>query len=511
MNSVIVRSQQFLNSECSLNNCLWLKARCAVVLAILLTFVIPSAFAQKEPLGGQPALGAKPSVDDLQSQVDYQRAFEAVVWSAPAVAIYRMRAGAFSALGADNNVILACSIPAKPNIEALTANNVTPYIAAYTDLRKGPAVLEVPAKTERAALYGQIVGAWQTSIADVGPSGADKGAGGKYLLLPPGYEGQIPSGYLPIKADSYRIALAFRSIQLGDATQEDAYKYSKTLKMYYLSEAANPPQQRFLDPCNVNEPKRYPTLPYYDISRFQDLYDIVSVEPIQTRDKVMMGMLATIGIAPGKPYNPDAKAKAAMERAAVDAYFYLEQKSFEFFSANLYWPDRHWASTLLPDPNEGFGYETKDAILLDQRGFQFFVGTYYPEKLVPGRAATMYMGAIADSKGQPLAAGKNYRLHVPKEVPAKQFWALTVYDAATWAFIYSPQEKPGLTSFEKSKMKMNSDGSVDLYMGPTAPQGLESNWVPTSGKRPYPIFRFYGPEEAFWNKSFVLPDFEPMD
>lgn len=486
-------------------------ARCSALACLIFGLAIFQAHAQTEPIGGQPSPGSKPSVGDLQSQVDYQRAFEAVVWSAPAVGIYRLRAGAFTALGADNNVILACSAAAKPNIEALTANNVTPYIAAYTDLRKGPVVLEVPAKTDKGVLYGQIVDAWQTSIAGVGPSGADKGAGGKYLLLPPGYKDEIPAGYLPIKADSYRIAFAFRSIQLGNATQEDAYQYSKKLKMYYLSDAANPPQQRFLDPCNVNDPKRYPTLPIYDISHFQDIYDIVSVEPVKTRDKVMMGMLASIGIEPGKPFNPDAKVKAAMERAVVDAYFYLEQKSFEFFSANLYWPNRHWASTLLPDPEEGFGYETTDSILLDQRAFQFFVGTYYPEKLVPGHAATMYMGAIADSTGQPLTAGKTYRLHVPKEVPAQQFWALTVYDSATWAFIYTPLMRPGLTSFEKSKMKMNSDGSVDLYIGPTAPPGFESNWVPTSGKRPYPIFRFYGPEEPFWNKSFVMPDFEPMD
>jgi len=164
-----------------------------------------------------------------------------------------------------------------------------------------------------------------------------------------------------------------------------------------------------------------------------------------------------------------------------------------------------------PDPSGGFGYETKDAILLDQRGVTFFVGVYYPEKLVPGHAATMYLGAIADDKGQRLEPGKNYRLRVPKEMPAKQFWSLTVYDMATWAFIYSPEERPGISSFEKSKMKMNPDGSVDLYIGPKAPKGLESNWIPTEGKRPYPLMRFYGPEEAFWNKSFVMPDFERVD
>jgi hypothetical protein len=101
-------------------------------------------------------------------------------------------------------------------------------------------------------------------------------------------------------------------------------------------------------------------------------------------------------------------------------------------------------------------------------------------------------------------------MHVPADVPVAQFWSLTVYDQATWAFIYSQEMRPGISSFDKPKLKMNSDGSVDLYFGPKAPVGLESNWVPTQGKQPYPIFRFYGPQAAFWNKSFVMPDVELM-
>ena len=484
-------------------------AKVMFVTALMAATVFTQALAQTqtEPLGGQPAPGSKPSVDDLAAQVAYQRAFEAVVWAAPAVAIYRMRAGAFSALGAEDNTIFACSLPATPKIEILTANNAVPYVGAYTDLRKGPVVLEVPAKTDKALLYGQVVDAWQTSIADVGPIGMDKGNGGKYLFLPPGYKGAIPAGYLTVKSTSYRLAFAFRSVHSPGATDADSYAYSKTLKMYYLSQAANPPQQKFIDPSLPSSP-RYPTLPFYDIRYLNDVYDIVTVEPVNPRDKVMMGMLASLGIEAGKPFNPQGTLKAAMERGVVDAYFYLEEEAYKIYSANLFWPNRHWSNTFQPDSTGGFGYVTDDAILLDARGMQFFIGTYYPEKFVWGKAATTYIGAIADSNGNRLDPGKNYRLRVPKDVPAKEFWSVTVYDMATWAFIYSPLERPGLSSFDKSKMKVNADGSVDLYIGPTAPAGLESNWIPTQGKRPYPIFRFYGPDTAFWDKTFVLPDFE---
>ena len=138
---------------------------------------------QTEPLGGKPAPGSKPSVADLDYQVKYQRAFEAVLWSMPAVAIYSFT-HATKGVGGANNTILAYSKPAEANLEALTANNVTPYITALTDLSNGPVVLEIPAETDKAILYGQIVDHWQLSIADVGPSGVDKGKGDDRPVYP---------------------------------------------------------------------------------------------------------------------------------------------------------------------------------------------------------------------------------------------------------------------------------------------------------------------------------------
>ena len=458
---------------------------------------------QTEPLGGQPAPGSKQSVPDLYAQVAYQRAFEAVVWATPAVAIYRLRAGAFDAFGITDNDIIACSKPATPRIEALTANNVTPYIAAFTDLRTGPVVLEIPAKTNKAVMYGQIVDAWQVTIADVGPSGEDKGAGGKYLLIPPGYKEAMPGGYIAIPTESYRIAFAFRSIPLPGATDADAYAYSKTLKMYPLADAPSPKPTRFVDGSS----ERYPTLPFYDLKNFQDIYDVISVEPVRARDKVMIGMLASIGIEPGKPFHPQGKVKAAMERAVVDAYFYMQERAAKMLNDHFYWPDRNWASYLQPDASGGFQFETPDALQIDQRSDMFHPGTFYP-KVMPAKPATVYLVGVNDNLGRPLEAGKNYRLNVPKDVPVSQFWSLTIYDMATWAFIYSPLERSGLSSRQVSEMKTNADGSVDLYFGPSAPDGLESNWIPTQGKLPYPVLRLYGAQDAFWDKTFKLPDIE---
>jgi hypothetical protein len=461
------------------------------------------AWAQTEPRGGQPMAGASQSVPDLEAQVAYQRAFEAVVWAMPASAIYRLRQGFLEVPGMGENTILSMSAPLTPIHEVITGNNQTPYIGATTDLRSGPVVLEVPARNDKASLYGQIVDAWQATIADVGPAGVDKGAGGKYLLIPPGYKMAIPSGYLPIQSTGYRVLLAFRSVAAPGATEADAHAYTKLLKMYPLSEAPNPKPTHFVDGASLP----LHTLPYYDFRALQDIKEIVDVEPVQPRDKVMMGMLASLGIERGKPFNPPAKLRSAMERGVVDAYFYMQERANKLFASNLYWPDRHWNFVMVPDKNRGFEFVTDDAVQVDQRAAAWTFFTFYPRTLSE-QAGVVYLSPTADSQGQPLEAGKTYKIRVPQDTPARQFWSITVYDRATWSFIQNPLKRSGRGSTDKASLKMNDDGSADIYLGPKAPAGLESNWIPTMGKKPYIWLRLYGPGEAFWKKTFKMPDVE---
>ena len=452
---------------------------------------------------GQPLPGTKQSVPDLEEQVAYHRAFEAVVWAIPALAIHRFREGLYEVPGVEDNVVLAFSGTLKARHEVITANTAVPYISAFTDLRKGPMVVEVPAATDKASLYGQVVDAWQVTIAGVGPSGPDKGAGGKYLFIPPGYQDAIPEGYFPIRSTSYRLALAFRSVPGKGASQADAYAYTKTLKMYPLSEADNPKPTRFVD----GFPLAIQTLPYYDIRALQDIHDFVSVEPVQERDKVMIGILATIGIEKGKPFNPAPKMQAAMARAVVDAYHYMQGLTLKLLQENLWWPDRHWAMVLVPDESGGFEFITDRAVEIDKRAAIWFPAIFLPPKFNEN-AATVYVSPIADKDGNAVEAGKLYRIRIPKDTPAKQFWSITVYDNATWGFIINPQDRSGLGMFDKDKMTVNDDGSVDVYVGPKAPDGLESNWIPSMDKKPVIWLRLYGPDEPFWKKTFKMPDIE---
>jgi len=488
--------------------------RLAVVI-FTLALPISGAFAQTEPLGGQPAKGAKPSVANLEEQVVYQRAFEAVIWSQPLVGLYGVTRATREAGVADNE-ILAMSRPLTTRHEALTANNTTPYITATSNVRNGPMVLEVPAQSAKGVLFGQVVDAWQDTIAAVGPSGADQGKGGKYLFVPPGYSGVLPDGYIVIRPPTFSIAFAFRSIKLPGMSDADAQAYAQTLKLYSLAEAANPKPTRFVDTWS----KPYRSLPFYDFRYFEELHQALKDEPVQPRDKAMMGMLKTIGIEPGKPFAPPMKYKAAMERAVVDAYFYMQDRFLKVQSQNLYYANRHWSWFFLPNAEDSLTFDTSAGLSYTERSDMYHPGTFYPPRIprldhiadwvkagnLP--PATVYLGSIADDKGRPLAAGKLYKLRVPADMPVKQFWALIVYDFATWAFIYNPLDRVGLSTYDTDKMKKNPDGGVDIYFGPKAPKGLETNWIPTEGKTPMPVMRLYGGDERFWNRTFTLPDVE---
>jgi hypothetical protein len=475
-------------------------------LALVAVLITASGAAAKEPmapLGGEPPAGSVSSVRDFDYQIKYQRAFEAVLWNMPAVAIYSFRRAGMEQLGLKDNDLIVYSAPATPKLEAITANSTTPYISAFTDLRKGPVVVEIPPAGPDGSVYGQVVDAWQLTIADVGPSGIDKGRGGKLLFTPPGYQGAIPEGYIPVMSSNYRIAFAFRSVPGAGKSVEDAYHYAKKLRMYYLSDAAHPPEQRYVDPIG----ERYSTLPFYDERHFEDMWAIMSVEPVNAQDKVMMGMLSSLGIEKGKPFNPDANAKKAMRQASIDAWFYLQEWFDNIPKDKLYWPDRHYASLLMTDANKRFSFVYDDRIDLIGRAAEYFWCTYMPKELSDS-PATQYMMAMADKDGKLLKAGKLYKLEVPAHMPVKEFWALTVYDRATMAFIYSKSNRTTLSSYDLGKMMRNADGGVTIYVGPQAPAGQESNWIPTAEKRPLPAMRFYGGTDELNNKTFKLPDFE---
>jgi len=211
-----------------------------------------------------PEVQAQASEMSPREKMIHRRAVEAAVWGMPIEGTRGLLLGARNDVGGDWNDVIYFSKPMESRHGFLTANNQVPYFVASLNTKDGPLVLEVPGASNKAKFFGSLVDAWDYPFTDVGPAGADKGNGGKFLLLPPGYEGDVPEGYLVFRPYTYAVHMALRPVAEPGGTMEEQVAYAKALKVYRLSEAANPPATNFIDAY----PKKWDTLPKYDISFF---------------------------------------------------------------------------------------------------------------------------------------------------------------------------------------------------------------------------------------------------
>jgi hypothetical protein len=455
---------------------------------------------------------------DIEYEIMVQRATQAAIWAMPAVGMIDFIKATRRDLGGDLNDVAYLRAPFDSKHGFLTANDVTAYAWSSVTAEPGPIVIEVPAATDKVSYFGTIVNAWDQPIEDVGPSGADKGEGGKYLLLPPGYSGPRSKedleseGYLVYETDTYQNHFAFRPRLYNGATDADAAEYAQTIRIYYLAEADDPPPTRYLDATDVP----YDSLPYYNYTFFQDINDTIQANPVRPQDKVMVSLLKDLGIEKGKPFEPSERQKRAMHEGLQLAYASMQDFFVSPGKATVpLWkkPD----GTLISQwtvwdfapgqPQAGFPYETEDSVLVDDRaGGSYFWITYLPKYLGGG---TFYLTGLYDADGKLLDGESTYRLNVPPDTPAKDFWSVIVYSMETKGFVRDVP-RVGLSSRDAAAMQANSDGSYDIYFGPEVPSGKEANWIPT-GEDFFLLFRLYGPESKDFYTTWVLGDVERID
>ena len=282
-----------------------------------------------------------------------------------------------------------------------------------------------------------------------------------------------------------------------------AVEYAKRIKVYPLSQAANPPATTFVDASEAVFEANIP----YDSRFFDSLNRMVQSEPWLTRDKAMIDSLRTIGIEKGNAFNPDAKTRAILDDAAKEAHRWLEQKYEALFNPPFY-EGTGWALPMTPELIKGLQTHFTDAdnYPVDARGVIYTMAFFSPKR---SGAGSFYLLTIKDKAGKSFDGGGTYRLRVPANAPVRQFWSATAYDRATHGLIRNlpwssrSSQTPGL--------QKNDDGSVEVYFGPTAPAGKESNWVPTSSDGGFEVlFRFYGPEKPLFDKTWKLPDIEKV-
>jgi hypothetical protein len=426
-----------------------------------------------------PANAQNFSAEELADRQIHRRAVEAAIWGMSAVNTDLMRQEMLTKTQGKVNQFIYWGRPLDWRNQTLTPNPDTLYFMAFFNTKDaGPIALDVPPGDAQGSLNGNIVTAWQTSLEDVGLLGVDHGAGGRFLILPPGHKDAIPDGYSLLRSDTYSGYALVRS-NLKSHSEADvaaSIAYAERTKLYPLSAAANPPATVFTDVKDVT----YDSTIRYDVSFFHSLNRIVQSEPWIERDRAMIDQLRTIGIEKGKPFNPDAKTQDILKAAIGEARALLEQRYDAGFPA--FYAGMHWTLPALPEAIEGQGttYANHDRYAIDARGVAYTYAYIAIKRLGAGQ---FYLISIRDKDGQPYDGAKTYRLRVPPNVPIEQYWSVTSYDRETHALIKNmPRASRASNAAEVQK---NADGSVDIYFGPRAPAGKEANWVPTDPVRKF--------------------------
>ena len=448
---------------------------------------------------------SKWSPADLAERTVERRAIEAVFWGMPAVN-FELMLQAFQKLNGTSNQVAYWSRPLDWKNQTLTPNPDTIYFMPFYDVRNGPMVLEIP-PAEDGSITGSIDDSWQNALEDVGPAGADKGSGGKYLILPPDFKDAVPEGYTAVKSDTYRGYAILRSnLKSGsDADIAKAVEYGRRIRFYPLNSAnGSAGQTIFTDAYGQMFDAAIP----YDMRFFEALDRFVQAEPWLTRDKVMIGMLSSIGIEQGKPFAPDAKLRKMFDSAAREAQASLSVQ-YERVFVPPFNEGTHWALPASPEVAEGMPnfFAKPDRYPIDARAVTYSMAYFSAKQIGTGQ---FYLMTINDKDGKRLDGQKNYRLNVPADAPVKLYWSATVYDGVTHTLIRNSRWSS--RSSNTPALQKNPDSSVDIYFAQAAPAGKESNWIPTRpGSRFEVLFRLYGPEKPFFDKTWKLPDIEALD
>ena len=436
---------------------------------------------------------------ELKERAVQRRAVEAVIWGMPIVNFDLMFQAAKGLKADFNQIVYWSRLPDWKN-QTLTPNPDSIYLMPFFNTKDvGPVVLEIP-PADDGTIVGSIMDCWQTALEDVGPAGVDKGKGGKYLIFPPNSLDKVPSDYIGLPSGNYQGYALLRSILKSgsDADVAKAVAYSKRIKIYPLSKAA---PTVFVDAIDAVFDATIP----YDLRFFESLARMVQYEPWLDRDKVMIDQLRSLGIEKDKPFSPDVKTQAILKESALEAHEWIEANYAGVFASPFY-EGTQWAFPASPEFAKAIqtNYADSDSYPIDNRGTAYSYAFFSAKHMGAGQ---YYLMAIHDKQGRSFDGGSTYRLTVPANAPVKQYWSATAYDRATHALIRNMPRSS--RSSQNPDLEKNADGSVDVYFGPKAPAGKESNWVPTNPKGQFEVlFRFYGPEKALFEKAWKLPDIE---
>jgi hypothetical protein len=466
---------------------------------------------------GQPT---KESAATLRDELLFQRATQVYLWAMPLINTLGMKDGSEQKFGAGYNVLLIWKDRLNAKTLITTPNSDVIYAISFADLGEtGPLVFDAPPR-----MQGILLDCWQRPIpgpklnasevfaGDVGFFGPDGGKGGKFLILPPGYNDAVPDGYYVFRSGTKNVFIFLRAFFDDPKNLAPAVELLEKARIYPLGHERRAKAMKFPNasavPVNM--------LPRSDATAFDQLKRLIDSEPDSIAGEDWRGMLATIGIERGKPFKPDAGTRKILDRAAQTGYKMSRVIGFQSTVSGVdyrIYPDRHWLNPMASGYPFDLAWTRNPGGYRDLDARTWFFTNYY--SISPGMVShsvgkgANYAIGFADSAGAPLHGDKSYTLHLPPKVPAGIFWSLTLYDAANGSGLDNGQPFPSFGS--RDKPAQEKDGSTILYLGPKAPDGKARNWMRTVPDKGYfVILRLYGPLEPWIDRSWKPGDLEPV-
>ena len=441
------------------------------------------------------------TVRKVYDNLDFQRAVEVYLTAMPAASMSAIRSGLRAFCPGNGTVMIADTLLDSRSL-VITANSETVYVTNWLDTYDGPVVIDMP-----PGMLGMIDDSWSRFVTDLGVAGPDRGKGGKYLLLPPGYEGDVPDGYFVVRPRTYGHIMFSRGFLDHGDPRPAAESIRAGFRIYPLAAAADPPAMEFVEMSGALLQAVFAS----DATFYEQVAETVRTEPLEAVDPETRGLLASIGIRKDAPFAPDARMRAILAEAAAVGSATARALAFSTRDrAAFAYPDGGWK---VPWIGNDYTFSPGGVLDLDARaGFFFPVWGISPAATVKmvGRGS-QYVVCERDAAGRYLDGAKTYRLHLPPAIPVDDFWSLTVYDPQTRSMLQTDQRFPTAGS-QRPGLEVNADTSVDVYVGPVPPPQGEANWVQSiPGKGWFAMFRLYAPLEPWFDQTWRPGEFEPLD
>jgi hypothetical protein len=476
------------------------------------TVVATFAAAAAAPAAAAPPLMAQinngnwldpQEAQELRDELFYQRAIHAYMTLLPALNVIGMRDGSEAAFGAGYNVLPIWKDRMDSRTWVPTPNADVIYSMNYLDLKEtGPLVVAAPPN-----VIGMFTDFFQRTITDVGAIGPDRGRGGLYLLLPPGYDGEVPNGYFTFESSTYNVFLFFRTVmKKGDEGPDPApaVALAEQTRIYPLWAAEKDVKSmEFPNGSGQRVNMMYPT----DNAFWTKLKAFVDYEPASAIDPELRGVLASIGIVKDRPFDPTEKQQELLQKAVKTApkmILAMRQLGRED-KRNLYYPDRQYENAWAGATAEFF----QDGYLdVNQRAayFQFAYSSAPAMVMRTLGDGSKYPYTARDADGEFLNGSNAYKLHLPPDPPAALFWAVTAYNVTDGTMPETPQLLPSINGFDD--VATNQDGSIDIWFAPEKPaEAAETNWIQTIESRNFLVaLRLYGTGVEFFDQTWKPDD-----